>query len=148
MVGYSECETHSLLREKIQHYLIELSPIKVISGMAQGVDQIAAEVAMDLFFDVVAAVPFEGQETLWPEPAQIKYWELLLKCVDVREICEPGYAAWKMMKRNQWMVDNCDVLIAVWDGSSGGTKNCVDYATSKEKTIIRIDPKELKNEQQ
>ena len=116
--------------------------------MAQGVDQIAAEVAMDLFFDVVAAVPFEGQETLWPEPAQIKYWELLLKCVDVREICEPGYAAWKMMKRNQWMVDNCDVLIAVWDGSSGGTKNCVDYATSKEKTIIRIDPKELKNEQQ
>lgn len=46
-----------------------------------------------------------------------------------------------MQKRNEWMVDNCDILIAVWDKSPGGTKNCVDYAESKKKQIIYINPK-------
>jgi len=48
-----------------------------------------------------------------------------------------------MNERNIWMVDNCDFLISVWDGTSGGTKNCVDYAISKKKDIIRIDPKNM-----
>jgi hypothetical protein len=44
------------------------------------------------------------------------------------------------------MVDNSDLLIAVWDGSSGGTSNCVSYATIKGKQIIRIDPTLVKAE--
>ncbi|MFA5401743.1 MAG: hypothetical protein WC359_14930 [Dehalococcoidia bacterium] len=30
--------------------------------------------------------------------------------------------------RNQYMVDSADLVIACWDGSSGGTANCVKYA--------------------
>jgi uncharacterized phage-like protein YoqJ len=44
-----------------------------------------------------------------------------------------------MQIRNEWMVDRCDKLIAVWDGSKGGTGNCVDYAKSVNKDIFRID---------
>jgi hypothetical protein len=40
--------------------------------------------------------------------------------------------------------DNCDILIAVWDGTSGGTGNSVKYAVSKNKIIYYIDPKEFK----
>jgi len=40
------------------------------------------------------------------------------------------------------MVDHSDVLMAMWDGSSGGTKNCYKYAKDKNKRIIRIDPRE------
>ena len=29
------------------------------------------------------------------------------------------------------MVDHSDRVLAVWDGSSGGTKNCIDYAKEK-----------------
>lgn len=45
-----------------------------------------------------------------------------------------------------WMVDNCDLLIAVHDGSPGGTANCVNYANQKNKKIININPKHFNNE--
>ena len=31
-------------------------------------------------------------------------------------------------ERNRQIVDRCDVLLAVWDGRSRGTKNTLDYA--------------------
>lgn len=36
------------------------------------------------------------------------------------------------------MVDDCDSLLALWDGSSGGTKNCLDYARKKGKPYINL----------
>ena len=33
-----------------------------------------------------------------------------------------------MPTRNEYMVDLADKIIAVWDGSNGGTANCVKYA--------------------
>lgn len=38
------------------------------------------------------------------------------------------------------MVDLADMVIAVWDGSKGGTGNCVQYAQKKGKEFIRINP--------
>ncbi len=42
------------------------------------------------------------------------------------------------------MVDNSDIVIAVFDGTPGGTKNCYDYATDAKKRIIRINPQDYK----
>ena len=52
-------------------------------------------------------------------------------------------AALRMQARNQWMVDHCQLLIAVFDGSPGGTKNCVDYALRVRREIRLIDPTTL-----
>ena len=54
-----------------------------------------------------------------------------------------GYAGWKMNYRNTWMVDRADAVLAVWDGSSGGTANCVNYARTINKPIRFINPQEL-----
>lgn len=45
-----------------------------------------------------------------------------------------------MQKRNEYMVDLADRVIAVWDGSKGGTATCVKYAEKVGKEIIRIEP--------
>ena len=45
-----------------------------------------------------------------------------------------------MQKRNEYMVNNSDYVIAVWDGKPSGTGNTVRYAESKGKTIITIKP--------
>ena len=45
-----------------------------------------------------------------------------------------------MQKRNEYMVDLADKVIAVWNGSTGGTYNCVKYAEKCGKEIIRIVP--------
>jgi uncharacterized phage-like protein YoqJ len=45
-----------------------------------------------------------------------------------------------MQIRNEWMVDNAHIVLALWDGSSGGTGNCIKYANRKSvnKPIINL----------
>jgi uncharacterized phage-like protein YoqJ len=135
-------DTYIRVCQKIDTTLRELNPEKVISGMALGIDQWAAMIAHKLGIPFLAAIPFEGQEKAWPETSQ-KTFRLLRKLAAEEVIVSSGgYSADKMQVRNIWMVDNCDTLIAVWDGTSGGTANCVAYAESVGKTIIRINPKD------
>lgn len=125
---------------QIEKTLLELKPDKVISGMAQGVDQWAAVIAYRLNIPFLAAIPFEGQESAWPTKSQ-KAYKTFLKIAAEKVIVSPGsYSAQKMQIRNQWMVDNCDTLIAVWDKTPGGTANCINYAKSINRSIIYIDP--------
>jgi uncharacterized phage-like protein YoqJ len=126
---------------EIDKALKELKPEKVITGMALGVDQWAAMIAYKLHIPFLAAIPFENQESKWPEESQ-KTYRLLRKLATKEVIVSPGsYTAEKMQIRNKWMVDHCDQLIAIWDGSKGGTGNCVDYAKSINKTIYHINPR-------
>ena len=52
------------------------------------------------------------------------------------------YNEWKKgadAKRDRMMVNDCDVLLAVWDGiEKGGTWETIKYAKSKGKVIIYI----------
>jgi uncharacterized phage-like protein YoqJ len=132
--------TYIKVCREIDWLLTELQPEKVITGMALGIDQWAASVAYKLGIPFIAAIPFEGQEKAWPEKSQQTY-RLLRRLATEEVIVSPGeYTAAKMRTRNQWMVDNCDSLIAVWDGSSGGTGNCIQYAKSVNKKIYQINP--------
>ncbi len=38
--------------------------------------------------------------------------------------------------RNRLIVDNADLIVAIWDGKSRGTKFTIDYALKKNKKII------------
>ncbi len=111
---------------------------QAISGMALGFDQWAANACVGLHIPFTAAVPFVGQEASWPVDAQARYRELLGKAKKVEIVSSGGYAALKMQRRNEWMVDRCDMLLAVWDGSPGGTANCIAYARAKKKPITTI----------
>jgi uncharacterized phage-like protein YoqJ len=113
----------------------------VITGMALGVDQWAANIARKMKIPYIAAIPFEGQESKWPKRSQRTY-RALRKLAMGETIVSPGeYSVEKMQIRNQWMVDNADAVIAVWDGTRGGTKNCIEYAKSQNKQIYYIDPR-------
>ena len=132
--------TYQKVYREIDKALKELQPEKVISGMALGVDRWAAAIAHKLKIPFLAAIPFEGQEKAWPEESQ-RIFRLLRKLAAEEVIVsEGGYSPAKMQIRNEWMVDHCDTLIAVWDGSKGGTGNCAEYAKSIGKTIYYINP--------
>ena len=104
-----------------------LEPTTVISGMALGWDQALAMKAHEMGIPFIAAVPFVGQESVWPAQSKQRYYDLLSNAEDVVTVCSGGYSALSMQRRNEWMVDNCDGVLALWDGSSGGTGNCVNY---------------------
>lgn len=58
-------------------------------------------------------------------------------------IYSQAYKPYLMQKRNEYMVDNTETLMAVWNGTSGGTENCVKYAQKKNKDIIYVRPDEI-----
>lgn len=138
--GYGENPLQSWVRNQMRDRLQALKPGMVISGMALGVDQWAAEICIELALPFTAAIPFEGQEGKWPLNSQLHYRKLLEEATLKHVVSPGGYAAWKMHKRNQWMVDTCSTLIAIWDGSSGGTAGCVEYAKKVGRDILLIDP--------
>ncbi len=131
-------EVDEKLRQLFIKKFLWLKPDNVISGMALGADMAAAEAAISLGIKVIAAVPFKGQETVWPESSQRRYNDILAKCSQIVTVCEGGYSASKLQERNVWMVDHSDMVLALWDGTSGGTSNCVQYAERKGKTIRNI----------
>ena len=116
--------------------LEELKPSEVISGMALGWDTGLAIAALRLNIPLIAAVPFLGQEKQWPEQSQRLFNRILEKAKRVEIVCSGEYSAWKMQVRNNWMVDNSDKVLALWNGTEGGTSNCVKYARKQNKEII------------
>jgi len=113
-------------------------PDKVITGMALGWDTAVAQACVDMQIPFVAAVPFTGQESRWFQSSKTTYSRLLSEASEVVVVCSGGYAAWKMQIRNQWMVNHADRVIAMWDGSSGGTSNCLDYAVLQNKLVVNL----------
>lgn len=131
------------IREKL---LLALDPFMkyqptLITGMALGVDQLFAKIAIANVLPFIAALPCRNQDKLWPNPSKRLYHELLSKATMIIYVHDGEYTKSCMQERNEFMVDNCDLLIAVFDGSPGGTYNCVEYAVNNNTSILRIDPK-------
>lgn len=121
--------------------LAGLAPGSVLSGMAQGVDQWAAEACLALGVPYVAVIPCAGQDGRWGAGARAAYRRLVQAAADIVVVSPGAYAAWKMHARNRWIVDHCEVLLAVWDGrAEGGTGACVAYARQRGRKVVRIDP--------
>lgn len=140
--GYSE-SAQSKLKHIAKTYLM-MQPeilkqgITVISGMALGWDTAWALAALELDIPVIAAIPFVGQERLWPRESQLLFHEIRKKAVEVVIVSDGGYAVEKMQIRNEWMVDHCTTLVALWDGSRGGTYNCIQYARKFKRPIVNL----------
>lgn len=116
-------------------------PDMVITGMALGFDMWLAKICIDLNIPFIAAVPFPGQESKWNDNYKNIYRLLLRKAHDIVMVNDGPFSASKLHKRNEWMVDQCDKLIAVFNGSEdGGTFSCIQYAKKQDKEIIYIKP--------
>lgn len=128
--GYSK-QVDERLRDLAYDYLHMDNYEQVLTGMALGWDTAVAEACARSGVPFVAVLPFKGQELRWAETHQQRYRALLQKAKRVHYPSPGGgYAPWKFQARNIWMVNHCDKLCALWDGSSGGTANCVKYAAS------------------
>lgn len=134
--------TYNYVCQEIEKRLLELKPEKVLSGFALGYDSWLAFVSLKLGIPLIAVIPFEGQESRWPAESQKQYWSLRKKASEVIIVSEGEYAAWKMQTRNEYLVNNCDLLLSCWNGDqSGGTFNCLQYAEKIGRQSINIDPR-------
>jgi uncharacterized phage-like protein YoqJ len=135
--GYSK-EVADRLRGLASAFIDKERPEKVVTGMALGWDQAVALAAIEKGVPFVAAIPCDVQDKLWPDASKALYKAILEKASEAVVVSLGGYAAWKMQARNKWMVDAASLLVALWDGSDGGTANCVRYAESRSVRIVNL----------
>lgn len=132
---------------KMYDFLIENKPTKCISGMALGVDTLFACVVLKYKkkYPVLleCAIPCLNHSCKWNEKDKIFYNKILSLADIITYVSEKEYKPELMQKRNEYMVNNCDILLAIWNGSSGGTANCIKYAKLKNKNIKIINPNNI-----
>ncbi|MES9681640.1 SLOG family protein [Gottfriedia acidiceleris] len=136
------------LREYLLFHLNNGKQVHAISGMALGADTIFALVALKLKrqgYDVKleAAIPCTAHASQWPQQSQDQWKNIVEQSDVVTYVSKLLYKPYLMQKRNEYMVNQCHELLAIFDGSAGGTANCVKYAEQKGKKIVLINPKEL-----
>ena len=133
------------------------------SGGAIGFDQIAFKVvdiikkkfsSLTIINEIDA--PFKFQYIKWRMEEQQQYFEQLkiadevimvdeLDKYHIKGMANEVYHPSKMQKRNEYMVDNSEIIIALWNGDKkkSGTYNCIKYAKKCKKNIIYINPNEF-----
>jgi uncharacterized phage-like protein YoqJ len=97
----------------------QFGPTKIISGMSLGWEQALAMAAIELDIPLVAALPFEGHEKVWPDKTQIFYQSLLKEAKEVRVITSGGYEAAKFFERDKWIVDKSEGIFIFWKNWKG-----------------------------
>lgn len=154
-LGYGEIGTQcdelkGRLEELIKNLIEKEIVTHFISGVALGVDTYTANIVLNLkahYPDITlkCANPCETQAVKWNERDRDIYYDLLAKG-DKETLLQQNYTSDCMQKRNEYMVDNSDYFIAVWNGKPSGTGNTVKYAKKKNKIVLLVNPQALEVE--
>ena len=151
---YDETDHRFLeLKIKLQHIIVDAMSKGYkyfICGMALGVDLLCAEIVLRVrkWFHGIkleCAIPCKNQAEKWRSKDLDRYGKILLFADKITYVSDSDYYDGCMQKRNKYMVDKSDLLIAVHNGLPGGTKQTLDYAISKGIQVKVVDPYNLKD---
>ena len=147
--GFNETDERcAALKQKLKFEIIKQIEINgvthFISGMALGVDMFAAEIVLGLKgsynnIKLEIAIPCETQAEKWNETLRNRYFDIAAQC-DKETMLQHEYTADCMEKRNRYMIEQADYIIAVWDGTPSGTGKTVQFAQRQGKSVRKIDP--------
>ena len=130
------------LREALE-YLIGRGYVNFLSGGARGFDTIAAEIVISLrevypWIRLTMVLPCADQSARWNAEDK-RRWENIVHNSDHVETLSPVYDKSCMFRRNRYLVDNADLVLAAYHkGSTGGTAMTVDYAHKRQVKVRRI----------
>lgn len=117
--------------------------ISGLSSLASGTDQLFAAATLQLRAKLVSVLPVDRYEDEFEGDARRMYRFL-------RDASEQVNLSSKLPREHaflaagKYIVDNCELLIAVWDGQPaegiGGTADIVAYAKQRDRKTVLLDP--------
>lgn len=128
-------------KDRLCSLLLDKKPEKVLAGMAWGFDHAVCFMCIELHIPFVAVLPFSREiQTRYWKPVDILNYDILIKRAhDVVTVVGGRYHANKYHKRNKWIVDQSDVMIAFYDRKgNSGTAQTVNYALNTCREVINI----------
>jgi len=113
-----------------------------LTGMAKGFDIIAAEYVLLLRQSgspvrLVCAMPYPAFGARGKDEWSERSRRILGQADDIVYVCD-HYHRGVFQQRNRWMVDRSSRVIAYYKGTDGGTKNTVEYAAKRNRTVINL----------
>lgn len=151
--GYNKLDNKKLLWELHRTFEIAISEgyVNFYNGLALGVDQWSALTLIKLrdekyqHIKIHSCIPCNGHPDKWQKPDRDIWNKIVCESNFVHNVYNGEYTPFCMQKRNEFMVNRCYTLLAVYNGDeSGGTFNCVEYAKKKLKDIKYINPDNFK----
>jgi len=120
--------------------------LRFVSPIADGADQIAATLALELGWELQAIIPFSREQyraSLASDDARDRFDALLERSACLLELPgDPDDSLDAYIMTGRATVAHCDVLIAVWDGKPprgrGGTGEVVQLALTRGTSIIHV----------
>lgn len=115
--------------------LIDEGYTHFISGGALGVDMFAAEAVLQLrkefpWIVLEMVSPFDAQPDRWNDAYKARHADLFNRA-DIVTVISHAYTQSCLSRRNHYLVDNADLMLAVFDGIPGGTAGTVAYAVAE-----------------
>lgn len=140
---------HRIMLEDIEEISVEKVFLKLIDGgyrvfligMALGFDsmcfRILEKIREEKEIKIIACIPCKSQAEKFCYEEKKEY-ERMLKSADEKIYISKEYTPYCMMKRNMFMVDNSNVLVAYKRRDKGGAAKTVAYAEKKDCMVIEI----------
>ena len=120
--------------KRATHFLIEVKTMKLLIAGSRSITDFDISPYIPADTDVIISGGAGGVDTLAEKYAD--------KMKLSKYIIRPNYARYKKgapLKRNDEMVDMCDMVLVFWDGISTGTKHTIDYASKIGKKIEIVE---------
>lgn len=131
------------VRQTITAQLNVHRPQQAMSSLAEGTDQIFADVVLDKGIPLLAVVPLDNYARFFT-PSGLAIYQRLLRASSQVALKWPGDPEHAFLNAGRYIVDRCDLLFAVWDGrvadGLGGTADVVLYATQRSRRVLHINP--------
>lgn len=110
-------------------------------GMALGFDTLCfnllEQIRKEKSIKIIACIPCESQAERFTKSQAEEYYRML-SVADEKVYVNKEYTKKCMQKRNEYMVNNCSVLVAYLKNDFGGTFNTVKFAKKIEIPIINV----------
>lgn len=150
--GYNENSPEfEELKNRIKNTIIQVCNAgcrRFYCGMAEGVDLWCGEIVLELRdrfdppLEICPVIPFLSQPSSMTEKNKERY-RTIMDSSDNKFLVSRNYKKNCYQKRNYYLVDSADALIAVYDeeNEQSGTGQTVRYARRKNKQIFVISIK-------